>query len=328
MSIDVARTHTYTEVDVAVDGGTLHAGVWEPLAAADGVPTVLAIHGITATHRAWDWVAPDLAGVRVVAPDLRGRGRSNGLPGPFGMARHADDVAALADQVGARGVVVAGHSMGGFVAVVLAHRHPELVRSLVLVDGGLPLALPAGLDPDAAMTAVLGPAADRLAMSFPDRAAYRAFWRRHPAFATCWGERLGRYFDYDLEPVDGVFRSSARLEAMTGDQRELFTGESLLPALSALAVPTSFLRAPYGLMADNPLYEPDTVEEWRERLPLLRPLEVPDVNHYTIVMTPPGAAAVAGEITQHLAASTPEHLDDGPGPTDGAVPSGAVPKAR
>ncbi|WP_448073675.1 alpha/beta fold hydrolase [Georgenia yuyongxinii] len=124
MSIDVARTHTYTEVDVAVDGGTLHAGVWEPRAAADGVPTVLAIHGITATHRAWDWVAPDLAGVRVVAPDLRGRGRSNGLPGPFGMARHADDVAALADQVGARGVVVTGHSMGGFVAVVLAHRHP------------------------------------------------------------------------------------------------------------------------------------------------------------------------------------------------------------
>ncbi|MFD1506253.1 alpha/beta hydrolase [Georgenia yuyongxinii] len=321
MSIDSApRTHTYTELDVAVDGGMLHAGVWEPRGAhdesraatdgepgapSDGVPTVLAIHGITATHRAWDWVAPALAGTRVVAPDLRGRGRSNTLTGPFGMARHADDVAALARDVGARQVVVAGHSMGAFVAVVLAHRHPDLVRSLVLVDGGLPLALPAGLDADAAMTAVLGPAAERLAMSFPDHAAYREFWRSHPAFATCWAEDLGGYFDYDLEPVDGVFRASARLEAMTGDQRELFTGESLLPALSALAVPTTFLRAPFGLMADNPLYQPGTVEEWRGRLPTLRSVEVPDVNHYTIVMTPPGAATVVREITRHLAASTP-----------------------
>ena len=35
--------------------------------------------------------------------------------------------------------VVVGHSMGGFVAVVLAHHHPERVRRLVLIDGGLPL---------------------------------------------------------------------------------------------------------------------------------------------------------------------------------------------
>ncbi|MFH5821703.1 alpha/beta fold hydrolase [Georgenia sp. AZ-5] len=297
-------THTYTEIETPVDGGTLHAGVWEPAGAPAAAPTVVAIHGITATHRAWAWLVPELPGVRVVAPDLRGRGRSNALPGPYGMARHADDVAALAAAVGARDVVVAGHSMGGFVAVVLAHRHPALVRALVLVDGGLPLSLPAGLDADAAMAAVLGPAAERLAMTFPDPGAYRSFWQRHPAF-TAWGEDVGEYFDYDLEPVDGVFRSSARLEAMTGDQRELFTGESLLPALDALAVPTTFLRAPYGLLAGDPLYAPADVTAWAERLPSLRWHEVPEVNHYTVVMSPEGAAAVARELTAALEDDAP-----------------------
>lgn len=304
MSTSLAA-HTYSEVDVAVDGGTLHAGMWEPSGGAADAPTVLAVHGITATHRAWGWVAPALPGVRVVAPDLRGRGRSNALPGPYGMARHADDVAALAGHLGLGDVVVAGHSMGGFVAVVLAHRHPGLVRSLVLVDGGLPLALPAGVDPDAAMAAVLGPAAQRLAMTFPDADAYRAFWQAHPAFAGHWGEDLGAYFDYDLEPADGAYRSSARLEAMTGDQRELFSGASLLPALRALAVPATFLRAPAGLLGDAPLYPPDLVGEWAGRLPTLRVVEVPDVNHYTIVMTPAGAAAVAREVSPHVAAPTP-----------------------
>jgi pimeloyl-ACP methyl ester carboxylesterase len=302
MRTSLAGTHTYSEVDVAVDGGTLHAGVWEPHGVAAEAATILAIHGITATHRAWDWVASALPAVRVVAPDLRGRGRSNTLPGPYGMARHADDVAALTRHLGITDAVVAGHSMGGFVAVVLAHRHPDVVRSLVLVDGGLPLALPAGIDADAAMAAVLGPAAQRLAMTFPDRPAYRAFWQAHPAFAGCWGEDLGAYFDYDLEPADGAFRSAARLEAMTGDQRELFTGESLLPALAALDVPTTFLRAPAGLLADAPLYPSQTVREWAGRLPALRVVEVEDVNHYTIVMTPSGAATVANEIAHSLGA--------------------------
>ena len=56
------------------------------------------------------------AGVRLIAPDLRGRGRSNTLPGPFGMTRHADDMAAVLDFLGVPRAVVVGHSMGGFVS--------------------------------------------------------------------------------------------------------------------------------------------------------------------------------------------------------------------
>src|SRR5690606_30778701 len=127
---------------------------------------VLAVHGVTSSHKSWPLVAAALDGVRVIAPDLRGRGRSNQLPGPYGMPQHADDLAAVLDAFGADSAVVVGHSMGAFVSVVFSHRPPERVSELVLVDGGLPLAVPEGIAPDELTKAVLGPAQARLTMTF------------------------------------------------------------------------------------------------------------------------------------------------------------------
>lgn len=303
-------THAYRTVDVPVGGGDLRAGVWEPLDASDDVPTVLALHGVTAHHLAFVNLAAALPGVRVIAPDLRGRGHSNALPGPFGMPRHCADVVALAARLGVERAVVVGHSMGAFASVVLAHRAPELVRSLVLVDGGLPLELPEGVDIDIAMAVVLGPAAARLSMTFRDAADYRAFWRRHPAFAQSWTADLDGYFDYDLEPADGAYRSRARIEALGEDQRELFAGGSLLPALDGLRVPTTFLRAPSGLMNGDPLYPAQNVEQWAGRLPPLEVVEVPDVNHYTIIMSNAGAQAVAQQVARALTAPDAQNAPD------------------
>lgn len=292
-------SRTYRTVDAPVEGGTLHAGVWEPAdggarAAGPDAPTVLAIHGVTAHHLAFAALADELPGVRLVAPDLRGRGRSRTIPGPYGMPRHADDVAALAARTGVRRAVVVGHSMGAFAALVLAHRHPGLVERLVLVDGGIPIPLPEGVDPDVAMGALLGPAAERLRMTFDDVAAYRAFWREHPAFAHDWSPALERYFDHDLHRVPGGLQPAARVEALEQDQRELLDGGSVLRALDELAVPTTLLRAPAGLLAGPPLYEPAHLRAWAERLPVrLDVVDVPDVNHYTVVMAPHGARVVA-----------------------------------
>ena len=57
--------------------------------------------------------------VTLLAPDLRGRGRSS-AGGPYGMAAHADDLMAVLDHAGAADALVVGHSMGGFAAVVAA----------------------------------------------------------------------------------------------------------------------------------------------------------------------------------------------------------------
>src|SRR4051794_8675431 len=80
-------------------------------------PVVLAAHGITANGLSWGPVAEQLDGaVTLLAPDLRGRAGSSHLPGPYGLARHADDLAAILDDRGVRQAVLVGHSMGAYVA--------------------------------------------------------------------------------------------------------------------------------------------------------------------------------------------------------------------
>ena len=114
------------------------------------------------------------------------------------MPAHAEDLAAVLAELGTGPVVVVGHSMGAFASVVLANLFPERVRSLVLVDGGLPLQVPAELSDEQIVATVLGPAAERLNATFPSREVYRTYWRQHPAFSADWSPLVEEYVDYDL----------------------------------------------------------------------------------------------------------------------------------
>lgn len=294
------RNASYRTAAIEVRGGTLHTGIWGP--EDPHAPTILAVHGVTASHKAWPYLAEALPGVRIIAPDLRGRGRSNALPAPYGMPSHAEDLAAVLAALAAGPVVVVGHSMGAFAAAVLANLFPERVRSLVLVDGGLPSQVPAGLSDEQIVAAVLGPAAERLNATFPSREVYRSFWKRHPAFSADWSPLVEEYVDYDLTGEEPVLRPATRYQAMADDTAELHRGASLLKALDELAVDTQVLRAPRGLLNEPAgLYAPGYLDSWARKLPALRIREVPDVNHYTIVMTEAGAGAVAESVREALA---------------------------
>jgi pimeloyl-ACP methyl ester carboxylesterase len=119
-------------ISVPVEGGELAALHWP--ADSPGAPIAVLVHGITANAMAWAPVAAALAGeFEVIAPDLRGRARSAGLPGPYGLDRHADDVATLLDTLDVQDAAVVGSSLGGRVALELATLHPGRVRSLVLL---------------------------------------------------------------------------------------------------------------------------------------------------------------------------------------------------
>lgn len=296
-----ASKASYRTTDIAVRGGTLHTAVWGP--DDPGAPTILAVHGVTASHKAWPYLAAALPDVRIIAPDLRGRGRSNSLPAPYGMPAHAEDLAAVLAELTTGPVVVVGHSMGAFASVVLANLFPERVRSLVLVDGGLPLQVPAGLSDQEIIAAILGPAAERLNATFPSREVYRSFWRQHPAFSADWSAFVEEYVDYDLTGEEPELRPATRYQAMADDTAELHRGASLLKALDELAVATEVLRAPRGLLNEPAgLYAPGYLDAWAEKLPALTVREVPDVNHYTIVMGEAGAAAVAQSVRDALEA--------------------------
>jgi 3-oxoadipate enol-lactonase len=99
----------------------------------DGTP-VLLLHGWMATADL-NWFPLFAAlGERhpIVALDLRGHGRAPRSPGMFTLEECADDAAAVLRALGIARAVVVGYSMGGPVALLLWHRHPNLVNGLVL----------------------------------------------------------------------------------------------------------------------------------------------------------------------------------------------------
>ena len=279
------------DVDVDVAGGRLRVARW-----GSGSLPVLGIHGITASSVSLQPVARRLGGAcTVLAPDLRGRGASSDLPGPFGMQAHAADCARVLEELAGAPAVVVGESMGGFVAVVLGASRPDLVAGLVLVDGGIPLPLPDGADREALAAAVLGPALSRLEMTFPSVDAYLDFWRAHPAVGEEWNADVEAYLRYDLVPTTGGFRSRVSAEAVRADSLQTLAEPDVIrDALSALRCPVHLLRATRNLLNQSPGLIPDeVVADWRSRLPELTDEVVDDTNHYTLMLGERGASLIA-----------------------------------
>lgn len=107
------------------------------LEAGEGRP-VLLLHGFTGMKENFLVLMPHLSAThRLIAPDLPGWGDSTRLDeADYGYAAQADRVARLVDVLGIGPVDVVGHSMGGGIAAVLAARHPQHVRRVVLMDAG------------------------------------------------------------------------------------------------------------------------------------------------------------------------------------------------
>ncbi len=98
-----------------------------------GLPIVL-LHAFPLDRSMW---APQVGALvrhgRCIAPDLRGFGASTAAP-PYSMDQYADDVATLIDELGLGPAVIAGLSMGGYIAFAFWRRHRAKVHALVLAD--------------------------------------------------------------------------------------------------------------------------------------------------------------------------------------------------
>lgn len=260
-----------------------------------GPKVVLGIHGITASSMSLAPVGRRLGrGHRMVAPDLRGRGDSNRLPGPWGFVSHATDCARVVEEMAGHPVVVVGESMGAYVAVVLGATHPDLVERLVLVDGGLPATPPPQVDPATVLEAVLGPALARLRQTFPNRQAYLDFWRPHPALGEDWNADVEAYLAYDLEEADGGWRSKVSEEAVTSDGAEALADPALIETcLGQLRCPVHLLRAPRNLLNQPvPVISEEAVAKWSGELRMEEEL-VDDTNHYTVMFGARGSKTIA-----------------------------------
>ena len=269
---------------------TTYAGSTEP---------VLAIHGVSSNAHLWNWLHAAAPEISLLAPDLRGRAGSFDVGGPVvrragpratapaSLAQHADDVVAVLDAADLDRIVVCGMSMGGFVAVTLALRHPDRVRALVLVDGGFPMAAD-GLTPDA-VRAAFAPQATRREHVFADVDAYRTFFLAAPNLLDADDPLLTDYLAHDLGD-DGRVR-------LAGDLLLDDAVETLLhpPPWRELTVPVRLLAAQWSAGAGSPPAYPDAaLATYRAELAcLVEARRVDGVDHGASIMTARGAAAVA-----------------------------------
>jgi pimeloyl-ACP methyl ester carboxylesterase len=116
-----------------VNGVRLHY-----LAAGTGDPIFL-LHGYAETSHMWLPLIPELAKTHtVIAPDLRGAGQSSTPAAGYTKAEMAQDIHALAGNLGYRRIRIVGHDIGLMVAYAYAAQFPSEVDRIVLMDAFLP----------------------------------------------------------------------------------------------------------------------------------------------------------------------------------------------
>src|SRR5919112_169900 len=115
---------------------TLHGNRVTYRIGGDG-PLLVLIHGITSSSASWEPVLPLLAEhYTILAPDLLGHGQSDKPAGDYSLGSHACIVRDLMLALGHERATIAGHSLGGGIAMQVAYQFPELVNRLVLVSSG------------------------------------------------------------------------------------------------------------------------------------------------------------------------------------------------
>lgn len=253
-----------------------------------GDPLVL-VHGAGTSSAIWRRTMPSLGERRrVVAPDLPGYGASPAAGPGFALEEVTDSLAAgLAEAGLAAPYDLVGHSMGGAIAILLAARHPDRVRRLVLVA-------PAGL-------AALPRVAARLlgAVAAPFATARRTL--ATPLAGSALVRRLA---------LAGVARDGARVPAeharavLASSAGATRIGPGLASAATAdLRHALAGIQAPLGLVwgAHDPVIPPRRIEVIRCARPDVELRIVPDTAHAPMLEWPGAFCAALEDVLAQLA---------------------------
>ena len=255
-------------------------------------PTVFCLSGLGSHAPTWAPFAASVPGARVFGIDLRGRGAGQGMTGPTGLRQHAKDVAAVLEALDLTDVVLIGHSMGAYLAPIVAQEAKGRPKKLVLVDGGIrpsfPFFMRSGL----------------VRMTFTKQ--LKSADKTYPSVeALAAKARVGKMLADrpDLKPVlleiladesrqaDG-FRPKLDVDRCVADAVDCFFGPDNGPALAALSIPADVFLAEHAKgTSDKPFIADKAVAQAVAKQPLLNVKRLPG-NHVTVLFAPEVAAAV------------------------------------
>lgn len=269
-----------------------------------GAPVALALHGFSGCRLHFSNLAEALDGkVELLALDCRGRGRSSHPDDParFGMRRHAEDAAAVLRALDLSDVVVVGTSMGAWIAMQLAAHHPDLVRSLVLVDGGHMELLPAGTDPVEFINWVLLGGLDRMDLTIASTDIMLAAMSGAPGLKELWDPALEAATLDSLESTTDGVRARLRRYAAVADAasyNDPIEAPYLRADLPLVLGPVHLITAPQGLPVDgercsDPVMPESTIRELGQALPQMTQEQVDGTNHLSVCLGRPSMSRVA-----------------------------------
>jgi pimeloyl-ACP methyl ester carboxylesterase len=256
-------------------------------------PTVVALPGLGSSAWVFEPLAESVPEADLYAVSLRGRGGSQGLRGTPGLAGHAHDVASVIAELDLRDVVLVGHSMGAFLAPVVAQEVPGRVKHLVLVDGGIRPALPFFMRP--ALTRLAFRAQlKKGAGPFKDAEAAFAKARMAPMLANRPDlvPTVLRMLDRELGGQPGARFARTDIDRCVDDAVDCFYGPAFEPALAALRVPAHVILAESAKKdGAKPFINDAKVAAAVAKQPLLHVTRLPG-NHVTVLFTPQVSEAV------------------------------------
>jgi lipase len=261
--------------------------------AGGGPDPIVCLHGITAQHRAFNAAARYLEPSRgLVGVDLRGRGDSDKPESGYSLEAHAADVVRVLDHLGLQSAVLAGHSMGGFVALKTALTFPERVRALVLLDGGWPRVetRPEEMTEEekqeaAALEEGLARAFGRLDMTFESPEAYLDFWfPDRDLTLDDLPPDLADYYLYDLGKVEGGYNPKASRAAAEEDSPSVSSTSPTAEEIRGVACPVALVRASQGFFpSSDPLISDETRDTMAGSLDIREEIVLEGANHYTML---------------------------------------------
>ena len=225
-------------------------------------PVVLLVHGFPLDHTMWSHQRSSVGSIyRLILPDLRGHGASAAPDGIYAVDEMADDVLELLDGLQIdEPVVVGGLSMGGYIALSIAARHPERLKALMLMNTRASADTPEAArvrEELASQVEASGDTEPVVSAMLPKLFA-RSTFERHPELVARTHDRMART---PARAIAGTLRGLAIRPDRTGD-------------LSKITVPTLVIAG-----SDDRLIPRDESETMARLIPNAKIVTIPEAGH-------------------------------------------------